>query len=132
VADIAGCTFLSSDAPLGGRLAEAAHRARNSWLLFLRAGAAPDAAWLPAAEDFLRSAGDRAATFRRADASLAARIRAALAGPQPEQGLLMARSHYNAVGGHRGGDHAETDLLRRIGRRQIVPLRASIRVRQDT
>src|ERR1043165_2462471 len=46
VADIAGCRFLASAGPLGARLSRAAGAARGGWLMFLRAGAVPAAAWV--------------------------------------------------------------------------------------
>jgi hypothetical protein len=47
--------------------------------------------------------------------------------PRPEQGLLIARRFYDALGGHSDGDHAETALLRRLGRRRIGVLSAGAR-----
>ena len=38
VADIAGCRFMASSAPLGARLKDAAKTTRAPWLMFLRAG----------------------------------------------------------------------------------------------
>src|SRR3954470_11797512 len=46
VADIAGCRFTASTEPLGTRLKAAAATARGSWLMFLRAGAAPGQSWV--------------------------------------------------------------------------------------
>src|SRR5665647_605094 len=42
VADIAGCRFVSSTAPLGVRLKAAAASTRTPWLMFLRAGTVPE------------------------------------------------------------------------------------------
>ena len=43
--------------------------------------------------------------------------------PRPEQGLLIAKEFYVALGGHsETATDAETDLIRRIGRRRIVRL----------
>jgi hypothetical protein len=45
--------------------------------------------------------------------------------PRPERGLLIAKSHYDALGGHRASDSdPESKLLRRIGRRRIELLRS--------
>jgi hypothetical protein len=45
--------------------------------------------------------------------------------PRPERGLLIAKFHYDAVGGHRASDRdPEGGLLGRIGRRRIEPLRS--------
>jgi hypothetical protein len=50
-------------------------------------------------------------------------VRAALGGgPQPEQGLLIARRFYDALGGHSPGTDAETTMLRRLGRRRTAML----------
>ena len=43
--------------------------------------------------------------------------------PRPEQGLLVAKEFYVALGGHsETAADAETDLIRRIGRQRIVRL----------
>ena len=59
VADIAGCRFIASGAPLGTRLKAAAATTRTPWLMFLRAGCVPEPGWVDAAERFI--AGDRPA-----------------------------------------------------------------------
>src|SRR5690606_2098721 len=53
VADIAGCRFISSDAPAGTLLKAAAETARTPWLLFLRAGCVPEPGWMTAVENFM-------------------------------------------------------------------------------
>ena len=133
VADIAGCRFISSTEPLGVRLKAAAATMRSPWVMFLRAGAVPQPGWIEAADHFIQTTGlledaGRAAVFRlpgRTDpcaqgfAELLALLRAALGGgPRPEQGLLIARRLYDAIGGHSAGDDAETAILRRLGRQQ--------------
>jgi glycosyltransferase involved in cell wall biosynthesis len=143
VADMAGCTVLVSSAPLAQRLGQAVAAARAPWLLFLRPGAAPDSAWATEVERFIENAERRpghgqAAVFRRealaagGDGSLASQavalVKEALRRvPSPEQGLLISRSHYEQVGGHRGdAADPETDLLRRIGSRRLVRLRSGV------
>jgi len=130
VAEIAGCRFIGSSEPLGARLRAAAATTRTPWLLFLRAGCAPEPAWIHAAERFMQAAdlAERAAVFRQtgegqatALPQLLALLRAAIAGPRPEQGLLIARRFYDVLGGHTGED-AETALLRKLGRRRIALL----------
>ena len=111
VADIAGCRFMTSSEPLGARLKSAAASTRTPWLLFLRAGCVPDPGWIEAAERFIEATerldgAARAAVFRPpgvADllqpglAELIALLRVILGGgAKPEQGLLIARRHYNA------------------------------------
>jgi glycosyltransferase involved in cell wall biosynthesis len=139
VAEIAGCRFMSSEEPLGKRLKAAAAATRAPWLMFLRAGCVPEPGWIPAAEHFMQSAEMsenpvRAAVFRPKSAAdlmrprmaeLAVILRAAFGGgPRPEQGLLIARRFYDAVGGHAGHDGAEAALLRKLGRRRIAMLAA--------
>ena len=138
VAEIAGCRFMASSEALGVRLKAAAAATRAPWLMFLRAGTVPEAGWIPAAERFMQTADmadkPRAAVFRRLSAAdlmrpglseLVAMLRAALGGgPQPEQGLLIARRFYEALGGHEGHADAEAALLRKLGRRRIAMLAA--------
>ena len=70
VADIAGCRFISSAEPIGARLKAAAASTRSPWLMFLRAGAVPQAGWIEAANRFmvayLRGQRDFYRAFRRA------------------------------------------------------------------
>jgi hypothetical protein len=44
--------------------------------------------------------------------------------PEPQQGLLIARRFYDALGGHSAEADAEAALLRRLGRRRIAMLAA--------
>ncbi|MGC1824295.1 MAG: glycosyltransferase, partial [Pseudolabrys sp.] len=46
VADVAGCRFISSTEPIGAQLKAAAASTRGPWLMFLRAGAVPQAGWI--------------------------------------------------------------------------------------
>jgi glycosyltransferase involved in cell wall biosynthesis len=140
VADGAGCEVLVSQAALAGRLRAAAASARAPWLLFLRPGTVLDPTWVDDTARFMEEAdsrdgvGARAAVFRPTPGPSASRplllealllLRAALGGrARPDQGLLIARRHYDRIGGHReNAADAETDLLRRLGRRRIVMLR---------
>ena len=142
VADIAGCRLMTSSAPLGARLKAAAVSTRTPWLMFLRAGCVPEPGWVSATERFIEATdrlddAGRAAVFRPpgvADllrpglAELIALLRVTLGGgARPEQGLLIARRHYDRIGGHPDGDGAEAAILRRIGRRQLAMLAAGAR-----
>jgi glycosyltransferase involved in cell wall biosynthesis len=142
VADIAGCRFMTSSAPLGARLKAAAAVTRTPWLMFLRAGCVPEPGWVAAAERFIEATDQldgvrRAAVFRPpgiADllrpglSEVIALLRVTLGGgAKPEQGLLIARQHYDRLGGHPEGDEAEAALLRRIGRRRLAMLPTSAR-----
>jgi hypothetical protein len=61
-------------------------------------------------------------------AEVLALIRVAFGGgARPDQGLLIARCFYDALGGHTDSAEAEAALLRRLGRRRIAMLRASAR-----
>ena len=143
VADIAGCRFTSSTEALGIRLKAAAATVRSPWVMFLRAGAVPQPGWIEAADHFIQTTdfqddAGRAAIFRLPGptnavhpgfAELLAVMRAALArGPGPEQGLLIARRLYDAIGGHSAGDDAEAAILRRLGRQRLVLLPAAITI----
>lgn len=147
VAEIAGCNFMASGEPLGVRLKAAAATTRSPWFMFLRAGAVPQPGWIDAADHFIRTewASDeaaKAAVFRKYAAAFqrpgfAEFVTLLVAtfdgGPKPEQGLLIARSLYEAIGGHSAGKEAEADLLHRLGRRRIITLPAALSTaRQDT
>jgi glycosyltransferase involved in cell wall biosynthesis len=141
VADIAGCRFMASNETLGARLKAAAKTTRAPWLMFLRAGCVPEAGWVGAAERFIETSDrleqTRAAVFRPpgvADllrpglAELLALVRVTLGGgAKPEQGLLIARAHYDTLGGHPEGADAEAAMLRRIGRRRLAMLASGAR-----
>jgi glycosyltransferase involved in cell wall biosynthesis len=137
VADVAGCRFMASSDPLGARLQAAAASTRTPWLLFLRAGCVPETGWVSAADRFMQATdtldgAGRAAVFRPPGAAdllrpglseVIALLRVALGGgAKPEQGLLIARRFYVALGGHPAGADAEAALLRQIGRRRIAML----------
>lgn len=138
VADIAGCRMLISPGPLGARLKAAAATARAPWLLFLRPGSVLDPSWVADAARFIETSERRAdgeslaAVFRPGSAAgrpilveALSLLRIALGGrARPEQGLLISKHRYDSVGGHRDRADAETDLLRRLGRRRIVMLGA--------
>ena len=132
VADAAGCAFVTVEGPLGWRLKTAAAKARAPFLLFLRPGIVLDAGWIGEARRFAErsAAAQSAAVFRRGASGqstlrdMCALLAAALGAlPHPDQGLLISRQFYDALGGH--AEHAadpEGDLLRRIGRRRLVTL----------
>jgi hypothetical protein len=141
IADVAGCWVLTiADTAVGGRLKAGATSARAAWLLFLRPGTVLDPGWIAEASRFMemREMQGRleasAAVFRLGGADMATSavlealtlLRAALAGrPRPEQGLLISKPFYDQLGGHAAHAKAETDLLRRIGRRRMVTLRCA-------
>ena len=142
VADIAGCRFTSSTEALGIRLKAATATVRSPWVLFLRAGAVPQPGWIDAAEHFMQTAelsdgAGRAGVFRLPSptnvrpglAEVVAVVRALIArGPRPEQGLLITRRLYDAIGGHSTGDDAEAAILRRLGRQRLAFLPVGITI----
>lgn len=138
IAEGAGCRVLISDAPHGARLKAAAAVAHSRWLLFLQPGTVPDATWIDEVRRFVEEAELRgraascaavfragSATFRPTLIEAMSLLRAALgARPKPSQGLVIAKTLYEASGGHRELDEPERDLIRRLGRRRLVLLRA--------
>jgi glycosyltransferase involved in cell wall biosynthesis len=141
VADVAGCNFMVTQAALGERLKKAAAAARAPWLLFLQPGVILDSGWIGETRRFVerQSSGPQAAAFRRG-APARAQLRdvwellVAVLGapPRPDQGLVIAHPFYDALGGHRdGAADTEAELIRRIGRRNVVTLGATA-ARLDT
>jgi glycosyltransferase involved in cell wall biosynthesis len=134
IADAAGCRVLTARGGRGARLNEAAAGARARWLLFFCPGFVPDADWINQTRRFveeaeLRGSGGtqaalfamRATRFRPALSDAWALLRAALTRElDARQGMLIAKSHYEALGGHRDVDEPERDLIRRLGRRHVV------------
>ena len=139
IADGAGCRVLMSTQPRGARLKAAAEAARGPWLLFLAPGIVPNVTWVDETRRFMEEAelreyaGSCAAAFRRDSAPFQSPLveawvllRTALgARPKASQGLLIAKAFYEALGGHRGVEAPERDLLRRVGRRRIVLLKCT-------
>jgi hypothetical protein len=142
IAEEAGCHLMVSAGPVGIRLNEAAAKARAPWLLFLRPGSVPDITWIAEVGRFIEETQltgkteARAAIFRRAAAAGATRpvllealalLGAALGGrARPQQGLLIAKSFYRSLGGHKNGAQPEADFLRRIGGRRLALLRSGV------
>jgi hypothetical protein len=101
--------------------------------MFLRPGLVMDTTWTDDVARFMEKPDvSQAAVFRAAPNTMqpvlieiltllrgALRLR-----PVPEQGLLIAKSLYDSLGGHRDAPDAEQDLLRRLGRRRIATLRS--------
>ncbi len=142
IAEEAGCHLRVSTGPVGIRLNTAAAAARAPWLLFLRPGSVPDLTWIAEVTRFIEETTltgkteARAAAFRRAAPAGSARpvlIEAlALLGtalgarPRPQEGLLIAKSFYRSLGGHKDGAEPEAELLHRIGGRRIALLRSGV------
>ena|SRR5579859_532036 len=141
VADVAGCRYLAFDGPHAAALAAGARKARSPWLMFLHAGAVLDAGWIDETAQFIHHVSEsgrpRAGIFRYARSPYAeAGLRDGLkfiarmvAGPWADQGLLIARDHYERLGGHApNARRSEARLLRQLGRSSRTLLRSRIMV----
>ncbi len=107
IADDAGARFIRGEPGRGGQLRRGAGVAKGAWLLFLHADSVLDPDWPGAAATHITS-GEAAAFRLRFDAGgLAAKVVAAWANwrsqrfglPYGDQGLLISRDLYDAVGG---------------------------------
>ncbi len=128
---------LNAAANRGAQLAAGGAAATGDWLLFLHADTRLGPGWVAAARAFMARPGSerRAAAFRlvlddsdpraRRVERLANWRGRALGLPYGDQGLLIARALYEALGGYRPLPLMEdVELARRIGRRRIVLLDA--------
>jgi len=139
VADVAGCRFMAFEGSRAAALAAGARQARSPWLMFLHPGAVLDAGWIEEASQFIQRVSDsgrpRAGIFRYARSPYSdtgfrdglkfmARM---ITGPSADQGLLIARDHYERLGGYApDGRRSEARLLRRLGRSSRTLLRSRI------
>jgi len=140
VADVAGCRFLPFQGSRAAALAAGARQARSPWLMFLHPGAVLDSCWIEETTQFIQRVSDsdrpRAGIFRYARSPYAdSRLRDGfkfiarmIAGPQADQGLLIARDHYERLGGHADARRSEARLLRQLGRSSRTLLRSRIMV----
>jgi hypothetical protein len=139
VADVAGCRYLHAEGSQAAALAAGASQARSPWLMFLIAGAVLDPSWIDETAQFIQSVAasgrQRAGVFRYArspyaETGLRDRLRwiaRLLAGPLTDQGLLIARDHYDRLGGYAPDvRRAEAKLLRRLGRSSRTLLHSRI------
>ena len=139
VADVAGCRFVPFEGSHAAALAAGARQARSPWLMFLHAGAVLDSGWIDETAQFIQSVSTsgrpRAGVFRYARSPYAdTRLRDSLkfvarmvAGPSADQGLLIARDHYDRLGGYApNARRSETRLLRQLGRSSRTLLRSRI------
>ncbi len=131
----AGARVVTGAQGRGAQLAAGAEAARGGWLLFLHADTRPGPGWRAAADAFAADPANRERAgygrfrlddphprARRLEARVAWRCRR-LGLPYGDQGLLIARDFYRALGGYRPMPLFEdVDLARRIGRRRLVPL----------
>ena len=131
-----GARVVEAEAGRGRQLAAGAAAADGVWLLFLHADTRPAPGWEEEASAFIAEPANRsrAACFRFAldDRAAAARLLERLVAlrcglfalPYGDQGLLIHRGLYEALGGFRPLPMMEdVDLVRRISRRRIAYLR---------
>ena len=126
--------------PLGPRLSVAAADVRGEWLLFLRPGAELDPEWVGETTHFIeRAPAEMAAVFTPEQgpkgqgslwSDLLAVFRARQSVLKPGRGLLISKSLYRQLGGHRDVADPEADLLGRIGKARISVLRSAISFRE--
>src|SRR4051812_7555579 len=139
VADVAGCGFLPFEGSLAAALAAGARQARSPWLMFLHAGAVLDAGWIEETTQFIQnvsvSGRPRAGIFRYARSPYAEPswrdplkfLGRTIFGPGADQGLLIARDHYDRLGGYApNARRSEARLLRQLGRSSRTMLRSRI------
>jgi hypothetical protein len=138
VADVAGCRFLPFEGSHAAALAAGARQARSPWLMFLHAGAVLDSGWIEETAQFIQgvstSGRPRAGIFRYARSPYAdMRLRdgfkfvARMIAGSADKGLLIARDHYDRLGGYAPNGHrSEARLLRQLGRSSRTLLRSRI------
>jgi hypothetical protein len=139
VADVAGCRFLAFEGSHAAALAAGARQARSPWLMFLHAGAVLDSGWIDETTQFIQRVSDsdrpRAGIFRYARSPYSeTRLRDGfkfvarmITGPSADQGLLIARDHYDRLGGYLpDARRSEAKLLRQLGRSSRTLLRSRI------
>ena len=130
-------TLVESSKGRGPQMAAGAAAAQTEWLLFVHADTVLQPGWYDEASAFMAAPRNtmRAAAFRfaldeaspqalRLERLVAWRCRW-LALPYGDQGLLISRALYEAVGGFRPLPIMEdVDIVRRIGRRRLVMLQS--------
>lgn len=141
IAEDCGADFVRANPGRGTQLAAGAAMARGDWLLFLHADTELEAGWdgeaarfianeiaagLPVRAGYFRFALDDAGFWPRLMERGVA-VRAGVLGlPYGDQGLLIKADHYRQIGGFQPLALMEdVDLVRRIGRRRLTPLRSA-------
>lgn len=143
-AEDGGARVIQSPKGRGMQLSAGAKEATGRWLLFLHADTTLEPFWSTTVTSFMRGKGNglKAAyfTFALDDASSAARRVESLANwrarkfglPYGDQGLLMSRTMYNSLVGYLDLPIMEdVDMVRRIGRQNLVELPATATTSAD-
>ena len=152
IADAAGAQFIRAQKGRGVQLAAGAGEARCSWLLFLHGDTVLQPGWESEAAAFIErvdtgarplAAGafsfaldDFGAKPRMLEAMVALRC-ALLRFPYGDQGLLIPKRLYDAIGGYHPLPLMEdVDLVQRLGRKRLVMMRtravtSAVRYKRD-
>jgi rSAM/selenodomain-associated transferase 2 len=135
IADEAGARFEQAEPGRGSQLRYGCDLAKGPWLLILHADTRLSVDWEAEAMRHMRQSPDQAGYFRFQldddrfiarlwEAGVAARC-AVLGLPYGDQGLLIHKAVYEAVGGYGAMALMEdVDLVRRLGAKRLVGLRA--------
>jgi rSAM/selenodomain-associated transferase 2 len=137
IAREAGARVIETPRGRGSQLAAGAAAAAGNWLLFLHADCRPLPGWEDVVQRFIAGSPDKAGYFALAldDTAPAARRLErvvawrcwALALPYGDQGLLIHRNLYDAVGGYGAIPLMEdVDIVRRLGRTRLQPIGATM------
>jgi rSAM/selenodomain-associated transferase 2 len=133
IARVASVQFVEGPSGRGGQLQRGAAAANGDWLLFLHADTRLDSEWWSVVSTHMATHPQSAAYFQFAldDPSTAAKQLERIVAwrcrtfslPYGDQGLLISRALYNAVGGYRDMPLMEdVDLVRRIGAKRLCAL----------
>jgi len=136
LAEEAGCRILTADRGRARQLRAGAAEARAEWLLFLHADTVLEDGWIGAVERHMAERPGSVGWFRLRfdDASGFARVweagvafRSSVIGlPYGDQGLLIPRALYDAVGGYPDVPLMEdVELVATLGRARLSPLGAA-------
>jgi rSAM/selenodomain-associated transferase 2 len=133
----AGARVVAAARGRGAQLRAGAAAASADWLMFLHADCRPLPGWEDAVRAFIAASRGKAGYFdlalddaapaaRRLERVVAWRCRA-LALPYGDQGLLLHRKLYEAIGGYAAIPLMEdVDLARRLGRARLAPIGATM------
>ena len=132
-----GARVLQAPRGRGSQLAAGVAAAQGDWLLLLHADTRLDAGWRTTADRHMATARGHAGYFRfrlDSDDPRARRLERTVAWrcrifglPYGDQGLLISRRLYDAAGGYAPIPLMEdVELARRLGRRRLAPIGATV------